>query len=267
MTPAAAELRPHSLTPEQLRDRVLYDDGDVLILDKPAGLAVHYGTKCTDHLELYLPWLAGPGEDPPRLAHRLDKDTSGCLVLARTVRAAAILGRMFLQRRVEKTYWAVTETAPVADAGDVDAPLLKVKVPGMSKVIVTPEGKPAVTGWRVLGRADGPGRAGALLELTPRTGRMHQIRAHLAHLGHPVRGDRIYGPDPAPTGRLMLHARAVRLPPLDGTGPWITATAHTGADFAGWCTSAPAPHSPHCRTRPDIAAAHSAGSPGSVPPH
>ncbi len=195
-------------TAEEMRARVLYRDDGVLILDKPPGLSVHYGTKTVEHLEQYLPWVAFDMPEPPRLAHRLDKDTAGCLVLARTAETAAQLGRLFLTGRVSKTYWAVVLGRPPGDAGQIDMPLLKVHIPGMSKVVVTPAGKPALTDWRVLA---GDGRL-TLLELTPRTGRMHQLRAHCAYSGFPILGDPIYGPELPPPVPLHLLARAVSFP-------------------------------------------------------
>lgn len=201
------------LTEAETRARVLLEDEDLIVLDKPAGLSVHAGTKTTDHLELYLHWLAGPHPHPPRLAHRLDKDTSGCLVLGRHADALARLGRLFAAGRVAKTYLAVVAGGPADAEGRVEAPLRKVKVPGLSRVVVDPDGKPAATRWRVLGR----GRGLALVELVPETGRMHQLRAHLAHLGLPILGDPIYAPAPDPGLRLHLHARAVGVPRADGT--------------------------------------------------
>jgi tRNA pseudouridine32 synthase/23S rRNA pseudouridine746 synthase len=211
----------------EMRARVLYRDSGLLILDKPYGLPVHYGTKTVEHLEEYLPLLAFDLPEPPRLAHRLDKDTSGCLVLARHAEAAAWAGRQFLAGRVGKTYWAVVEGLPRTPTGHIDLPLLKVKVPGCSKVVVTPDGKPALTEWRVLA-SDG---RRSLLELHPRTGRMHQLRAHCAYSGHPILGDPIYGAElPAPVP-LHLLARRVVMP----ASPW------------GDAAEAVAPLPPHMR--------------------
>jgi len=223
------------LTEAETRARVLHEDGDVIVLDKPAGLPVHDGTKTTDHLELYLHWLQGPFPHPPRLGHRLDKDTSGCLVLGRHAEALTRLGRLFAAGRVEKAYLAVVAGGPADDAGRIVAPLRKVKVPGMSKVVVDPEGKPAATRWRVLARGGGI----ALLELEPETGRMHQLRAHLAHLGVPILGDPIYAGAPDPALRLHLHARRVAVPRADGTRAEAAAPPpeHIAAtlDRAGLC--------------------------------
>ncbi|MQP67781.1 RNA pseudouridine synthase [Niveispirillum sp. SYP-B3756] len=196
---------PMALTAADMRARVLYRDDHVLVIDKPYGLPVHYGTKTTDHLELYLPHLTDEREEPPRLAHRLDKDTAGCLVLARDAAAAARIGDLFLAGKVAKTYWAVVEGRPKGDAGSIDMPLLKVRIPGTSKVVVDLAGKPALTDWRLLASDDRL----SWLELHPRTGRMHQIRAHCAYMGMPLLGDPIYGAQMPPQTGLHLMARGV----------------------------------------------------------
>lgn len=203
-----------------LMRRVLHRDARVLVIDKPYGLPVHYGTKTIDHLERYLPQLADCGEEPPRLAHRLDKDTAGCLVLARDADAAARLGALFLAGRVAKTYWAVVEGRPRTTSGTIDLPLLKVRIPGSSKVVVDLAGKPAMTRWRLLAS---DGRL-SWLELHPVTGRMHQIRAHCAYWGLPLLGDPIYGAQQPPPLPLHLLARRVVLPALPGGVP-VDATA------------------------------------------
>lgn len=202
--------------------RVLLDHPDILVIDKPHGLPVHYGARCVDHLELYLPALSLPDEGPPRLGHRLDKDTTGCLALGRHEQAASRLGRLFLQGRVDKGYWAVALGWPDADDGLIDLPLVKRQVPGCARVMVdADEGKPAQTRWRVLARGClGDGRRVSWLDLTPLTGRMHQLRAHCEAMGWPLLGDPIYGRDwrvegwrdPPPSEPLHLHARWISLP-------------------------------------------------------
>lgn len=210
-----------SYTAQEMRARVLYEDERVLIIDKPYGLPVHFGTKTTDHLELYLPLIQGDRPEPPRLAHRLDKDTAGCLVLARDAEAAARLGAMFLDGRVRKTYWAVVLGGPKTETGVIDLPLEKVWVPGGSKMVLDVAAKPALTRWKRLGAAQGL----SLLELYPRTGRMHQLRAHCAYMAMPILGDRIYGAEMPPPAALHLLARSICFPSLDGSGSEITATA------------------------------------------
>lgn len=188
--------------------RVLFADARVIVLDKPAGLSVHAGMKPQDHLEMFLGPLGLPWAGPPRLAHRLDKDTSGCLALARTAGDAAVLGRAFRARRVRKTYLAVVAGRPPGVSGRIDTPLLKVTAPGGSRVVADPGGWPAVTRWTVLAGFEDR----AVVRLEPETGRMHQLRAHMAILGHPILGDPIYGPDRTPPVPLHLHAQRLVLP-------------------------------------------------------
>ncbi|HYE52753.1 MAG TPA: RNA pseudouridine synthase [Azospirillaceae bacterium] len=208
-------------TAEEMHARVLYRDPDLLILDKPFNLPVHYGTKSHDHLELYLPFLQEEMEEPPRLAHRLDKDTTGCLLLGRHKRAAARIAKLFTFGYIAKTYWAVTIGAPEEKEGRIDLALTKQRVPGASRMFVSPKGKEAVTDYRVLAEADGF----AWVELYPRTGRMHQLRAHLAAVGHPILGDPMYGDHPLPPAAMHLHARAVTVPWGPRTEPPLSVTA------------------------------------------
>ena len=195
---------------------ILLHTNDLLILDKPAGLAVHAGPRGGASLEDHLEALRLGKRHLPQPAHRLDADTAGCLVLGRTKPALAALGRLFATPgAVEKTYWAVVRGGPPEDDGLIEAPLLKRSTARDGwRMIVDPKGQAAVTDWRVLGR--GPGTT--WLELTPRTGRTHQLRVHCAHRAWPILGDARYGGGP---GALHLLARAIRLP-LD---PPIAATA------------------------------------------
>ncbi|MFV3127822.1 RluA family pseudouridine synthase [Niveispirillum sp. KHB5.9] len=204
-----------------MRARVLHQDERVIILDKPHGLLVHSVGDGDVDLEQYLHFVQGDRLHPPRLAHRLDRDTAGCLVLARDTEAAARLGAMFVDGRVRKTYWAVVQGGPKADEGLIDLPLHKVWVPGGSKMVLDAVGKPALTRWKRLAGANGL----SLLELYPRTGRMHQLRAHCAYMGMPILGDKIYGAEKPPKVPLHLLARSVRFPGLDGSGAEVSATA------------------------------------------
>ena len=172
---------------EDLVGRLLYRDALMLIIDKPAGLSVHEGGQGGASLRTMLPALRFGLPRTPELAHRLDRDTSGCLVLGRHRRALARLGRLFAEGRVDKVYWALTVGAPAQAQGVIDRPLLKT---GPGRMAVHRRGQPSQTSWRLLGSM---GRI-AWLELRPLTGRMHQIRVHLAHAGHPIVGDKIYGP-------------------------------------------------------------------------
>jgi RluA family pseudouridine synthase len=216
--------------------RILYKDQDVIVFDKPAGLAVHAGPNSPDHLELYLDALSFGWAKPPRLAHRLDRDTSGCLILGRHDKSIKRLGRMFEHKGVEKVYWAVVIGGPPEESGCVDLPLYKITGKGGWRIVTDPRGQQAVTEWRVLGRGDGL----AWIECRPRTGRTHQIRVHMKALGCPLRGDCYYGPDPAPAVPLHLHSRAVSIPKLSPDKPAIHAVApppsHMRAALAacGW---------------------------------
>ncbi|HVB18405.1 MAG TPA: RNA pseudouridine synthase, partial [Stellaceae bacterium] len=190
-----------------LADRVLYRDGLVLVIDKPAGVPVHAGPGGGDNLERAFGALRFGLPRPPALAHRLDRDTSGCLVLGRHPKALRRLGRLFADGAVEKVYWAIVEGIPAEPEGRIAAALAK-QPRGTAgwHMVVDPAGQNAVTDYRVLGAADGR----AWLELRPRTGRTHQIRVHCAALGVPVVGDPAYG---GPGGTpLQLHARSIALP-------------------------------------------------------
>lgn len=206
--------------PGWLLERVLYRDALVLILDKPAGLPVHAGPKGGANLEDYLDALRFGLPRRPALAHRLDRDTSGCLVLGRHRQALARLGRLFAGGRVTKTYWAVVAGAPPEPEGVIELSLAKRSEVRGWWMQVDPAGQRAVTRYRTLG-GDG---ALTWLELEPQTGRTHQIRVHCAALGCPVLGDPIYGPKGASLPPLHLHARAIALPLYPGKPP-ITATA------------------------------------------
>lgn len=192
-----------------LQDRLLYRDDKVLILDKPAGWAVHPGGTGVAHLGTHLETLQFDRPEPPKLAHRLDRGTSGCLVLGRDRETLKQLGRLFASGRVEKTYWALTLGAPPEESGLIDKPLLKLD-PRRGKMAIDPAGQVARSEWQVLGRNGDI----ALMELTPLTGRSHQLRAHLASIGHPILGDRLYGANGSDqrSPELCLLARRISLP-------------------------------------------------------
>jgi tRNA pseudouridine32 synthase/23S rRNA pseudouridine746 synthase len=201
--------------PASLPERLLHCDAEMLIVDKPPGIAVHKGPGGGDDLEAHFDLLRFGAAETPGLAHRLDKDTSGCLVLGRSRQALARLGRLFRDGRVEKTYWAVVAGRPTSDAGAINAPLARRSHDRRSWWMkVDAAGDPSLTDWRVLGAADGV----AWLELKPRTGRTHQLRVHCAHMGWAIAGDHVYGGDAARAvaRHLQLHARAVVLPGWDG---------------------------------------------------
>jgi tRNA pseudouridine32 synthase/23S rRNA pseudouridine746 synthase/23S rRNA pseudouridine1911/1915/1917 synthase len=207
------------MKPWDIIDRVLYRDGLALVIDKPAGIPVHGGPGGGPNLEHWFPLLRFGLPKPPALAHRLDRDTSGCLVLGRHSKALQRLGRLFADRQVEKVYWAVVSGVPRETEGRIEAALAK-QARGMVgwRMVIDPGGQPAVTDYHVLSERDGM----AWLELRPRTGRTHQIRVHCAALGVPVLGDAVYGgPADHP---LQLHARAIALP-LYPAKPPIAVTA------------------------------------------
>ena len=195
----------------------------MLIIDKPAGIAVHASGRTDNHLGLYLEaWRFGLPQKP-ELAHRLDRDTSGCLVLGRHHKALRRLGMLFTNGYVEKTYWAVVVGAPNEEAGVIDAPLLKAGPAWNWRMRVDAAGQASVTEWRVLGRG---GRL-SWIECKPKTGRTHQLRVHLASIGLPIAGDYIYGKGTADRAaeRLQLHARAVSVPLYYPKKPAVTAVA------------------------------------------
>jgi tRNA pseudouridine32 synthase/23S rRNA pseudouridine746 synthase len=193
---------------------ILFHDQRFVVLDKPAGLPVHPGPRGGPSVEDSFPLLSRR-RDGPWLVHRLDADTAGCLLVA--LRRAALVAAQaeFAAGRAEKTYWAVVRGVPAAAAGTIEAPLLRLNTREGWRMVIDDAGKPAVTEWRLLGQAG----ASAWLELTPRSGRTHQVRVHCAALGFPVLGDPVYG---GGTGRLQLLARALTLrldPPVSAVAP------------------------------------------------
>lgn len=202
------------MTPEDLASRLLYRDGLMLVIDKPAGIAVHRGPKGGASLEDYFDALRFGLPRLPALAHRLDRDTSGCLVLGRHRKALELLGNMFKQGKISKTYWAVVEDGPAEDAGLIDLPLGRLDVTRGWWMKVDPLGLKSQTRWTVMGRgADAAGKPVAWLALEPLTGRTHQLRVHCAAMGFPIVGDAIYGTAPREGGPgLQLHAREIVVP-------------------------------------------------------
>jgi len=225
--PAAVEAeRP--LPKGSARDRaliegiVLYRDDDVIVLNKPSGLAVQGGTKTERHVDGLLPLLIKPGGERPRLVHRLDRDTSGVLVVAATANAAAKLAAAFRQRNAKKIYWALTAGIPRPYTGEVKLALVKRAVDGERERVHTVDedddeeddtgARRAVTRYAVMDTAT----TYAWVALMPLTGRTHQVRAHAASLGAPIVGDFKYGGVGAKglgelANRLHLHARRLRI--------------------------------------------------------
>jgi tRNA pseudouridine32 synthase/23S rRNA pseudouridine746 synthase len=209
------------MTAEEIVSRVLYRDALMLVIDKPAGLPVHPGPKGGETLFHHLDALRFGLPRRPEAAHRLDRDTSGCLVLGRHAKALARLNELFKRGEVDKVYWAVVEGGPDAEEGEIDL-ALKPKSPDRGWWMkADPTGQPSLTKWRVLGRTGGE----SLMELRPITGRTHQLRVHCAASGFPILGDAIYGTAPRSGGPgLHLHARSVTVP-LYPKKPAITVEA------------------------------------------
>jgi tRNA pseudouridine32 synthase/23S rRNA pseudouridine746 synthase len=200
----------------------------MLVIDKPAGQAVHPGPKGGPSFQDYFDLLRFGLPRPPGLAHRLDRDTSGCLVLGRHRKALAHLGALFRHARVRKLYWAMVEGGPDAQEGRIDLPLGRLDATRGWWMKHDPSGQRAATTWTVLGRGvaphagetDEPSNPIAWLALEPLTGRTHQLRVHCAAMGWPILGDAIYGSAPRRGGEpLHLHAREVEVPLYKNRAP------------------------------------------------
>ena len=195
---------------------ILFRDERFVVLDKPAGLPVHPGPRGGASVEDCF-GLLSRRRDGPWLAHRLDADTAGCLVVALRRTALHAAQQAFAAGRADKLYWAVVRGAPPGEAGIVDTPLRRHSDRRGWRMLAGPGGQLACSEWRLLGRGDGI----SWLEVRPRTGRTHQVRVHCACLGCPVLGDAVYGEGKQDGCPLHLLARAIALP-LD---PPLTAEA------------------------------------------
>ena len=220
-----ADVKP--LTPQERRlfdSMVLFEDRDIFVLNKPSGLAVQGGSKTHHHLDGLLMGLGAELGERPLLVHRLDRDTSGIIVVAKRRSIAAALGKLFATRAVKKTYWAVVKGVPKPAQGRIEVALIKAKGPDGDRMRASREGEEedeqrAVTFYSVVGKAP---PVAAWVSLKPVTGRQHQLRAHMAHIGTPIMGDEKYGGlDDMPDGmerKLHLHARRIIFPhPREGT--------------------------------------------------
>ncbi len=217
--------KPKALKIELLDDKtiretqswVLYKDASRIVINKPAGIPVQGGSSVRDHVDRRLDALTFDGERP-RLIHRLDRDTSGVMVLGRTSKDAAALGKAFSGKEVRKVYWALVAGVPELKEGTIDAPLEKLGV-GREKMEASDDGKYAVTHYRVVETLL---HTMCWVELMPVTGRTHQLRAHMAYIGHPIIGDGKYGgkaaflDDMEVANQVHLHARRLILPKMAG---------------------------------------------------
>ena len=216
---------------QMMQEMVLYKDADMLILNKPAGLAVQGGSKIIRHIDGLLDALRFEKDEKPHLVHRLDKETSGVLVLARTANVAAKLTAAFKTHSVRKVYWAVVMGRPQPSAGKIEAPLTKTKT---NVVVDFKQGDKAVSVYKVV---DSAGKKVSWLALSPLTGRTHQLRVHLTEvLKTPILGDTKYGKQflPGMGDGLHLHARAIEIVhPISGKIVRVTATlpAHMEQTF------------------------------------
>ncbi|WP_294339148.1 RluA family pseudouridine synthase [uncultured Sphingomonas sp.] len=231
-TPAAASRPKRERTPltdDQIdfaRSMVIHRDPQAIVLNKPPGLATQGGTKTTEHVDGLLDALQFDAEGRPKLVHRLDKDTSGALLIARSARAAAYFAKSFSGRTARKVYWALVAGVPDIADGLVDLPIAKQPGTGGEKMHVSEhEGQPSRSRYRVIERV---GNRAAWVELQPLTGRTHQLRVHMAAIGHPIVGDGKYGGlDAFLTGgisrKMHLHARRIRIDHPDGGRVDVTA--------------------------------------------
>ncbi|WP_394648259.1 RluA family pseudouridine synthase [uncultured Sphingomonas sp.] len=212
------------------REMVIHKDKAALVLNKPPGLATQGGTKTVQHVDGLLDALQYEAEGRPKLVHRLDKDTSGALLVARNARAAAAFAKSFSSRTAKKVYWALVVDVPSIDDGMIELPIAKQPGTGGEKMHVDEEnGQPARTRYRVIERA---GNRACWVELQPFTGRTHQLRVHMAAIGHPIVGDGKYGGAAAfLTGnisrKMHLHARRIRVDHPDGGEIDVTAELPT----------------------------------------
>ena len=222
--------RPRPLSDEERRffdSLILHEDEDILVLNKPSGLAVQGGSKTSEHLDRYLAALESAYGERPRLVHRLDRDTSGALVIAKKRGVAAKLGKLFASRAVRKIYWAVVPGVPKPAQGRIGMSLIKAMTREGERVRPARRGETgqkAVTYYSVVDKA---APVASWVSLKPVTGRQHQLRAHMAFIGHPIFGDTKYdGAAGLPDGveaRLHLHARRIAFPHPRGGQLDITA--------------------------------------------
>lgn len=215
-------VRVIDLTPDEIafaQEMVVHRDAQAIVINKPPGLATQGGTKTDEHVDKLLDGLMFDLDSRPKLVHRLDKDTSGALLIARTSRSAAYFAKAFSSRTARKVYWAIVMGVPSIEDGMIELPLAKQPGTGGEKMHVDEEeGLPSRSRYRVIERA---GNRAAWVELQPYTGRTHQLRVHMAAIGHPIVGDGKYGGKDAflsgtISRKMHLHARRIRVDHPDG---------------------------------------------------
>jgi tRNA pseudouridine32 synthase/23S rRNA pseudouridine746 synthase len=209
--PKRQDWRRYARAPMNWRPSLWHVDDDLLVLDKPAGLLSVPGRSADEQDSLSLRVSAWWPD--ARIVHRLDQPTSGLLLMARNAAAHRTLSMAFEQRRVDKRYVAVVHGEVLCDAGTIDA-AITVDWPNRPRQHVDPvHGRPSLTHWRVVARLPPRSDQGprTRLELQPVTGRAHQLRVHLLHIGHPIVGDRLYRPEESAEPRLLLHAAGLAL--------------------------------------------------------
>ncbi|GBD56569.1 RluA family pseudouridine synthase [Gluconobacter wancherniae] len=212
----------------EIEKMVIYRDDHLIVLDKPSGLATQGGPGITKHVDMMLEGLREEGGDRPRLVHRIDRDTSGILLIARTPGVAAKLAAAFRGRDIRKTYWAVVVGRPTPDSGIIDQPLAKIGAGGAALVIAASrDEEDAASAKSEYETLDSAGKKLSWLALSPLTGRTHQLRVHCETIGTPILGDPRYGGKAAHpegfTDRLHLHARELDIPHPAGGRLTVTA--------------------------------------------
>lgn len=227
---------------------ILFEDGESMVIDKPSGLPVDTPRKGGPSLEKRLDELKLGFQRLPQPVHRLDTDTSGCLLLARNPKSLKRFNKAFEEKVVEKTYLGILAGIPELKEGTIDLALTKISSAEKGwRMIPAKKGKPSITHWRVLAEENGR----ALVEFRPETGRTHQIRVHAASgIGIPLLGDPVYG-DKSGAAHTMLHASAITVP-RDNKPP-ITAHAPMPADFMALGFAAPEPAAPASAAQDDTA--------------
>ncbi len=238
-----------ALTPEDIafvRSLIIYEDAAIIALNKPSGLSSQGGRGQHKTLDDLLVAFARSNGKRPDLIHRLDRDTSGVILAAKTKPAASFLGKAMMGRKFKKTYLAMVAAPPDPKDGIIDAPLRRDEQGREAYMRVCapdhPDAETANSRYRTLA----VGQGAALIELRPQTGRMHQLRVHLAHIGRPILGDARYGggltANGAPVSRLMLHARALEFPHPEGglkridaepPADFIAVASAAGLDISG----------------------------------